>query len=210
MSYILDLIFPKTCYGCGKIGHYFCQNCLDQQKSSHIKLPNKNFDGCLSLFKYQSIIEKALIDLKYNFITDICDELSQICSVRIKNSFPNLLSYWHQNNYTLIPIPLHHFRSNWRGFNQSVLLGQKIAHLLDINYSENILFRHINTPPQAKFKDKKQRIFNTSNAFTINSDQPIPENIILFDDVSTTYSTLKSALTAFNKTSHPWALTLAG
>lgn len=210
MSLILDLIFPRTCYGCGKTGQYFCPDCLNRQKSSCIKLPNNGLDGCLSIFKYQSIIQQAIIDLKYNFISDICDELAYISSLRLKTDFPNLLAFWQKQNYTLVPIPLHPFRLNWRGFNQADLLGRKIASLLNLNFSPDLLFRSIDTLPQAKFKDKKQRLHNLSNAFLVEAKKPLPPNIILFDDVSTTFSTLKSALNALNSPLHSWGLTLAG
>jgi len=195
MSLILDLIFPKKCYGCEKKGEYLCSKC---QKNIHVlntQPPQNGFNGGLSLFKYQSILKSAIVDLKYNFITDNTEDLACFCVKTLKSNFPNLLNYWHQNNFILTPIPLHFLRQNWRGFNQSEILSRKIASKLSLEFSNQILIRHQNTAIQARIKNVKDRTKNVDNIFSLtkNSDQFKNKNVILFDDVSTTNSTLVSA-----------------
>jgi ComF family protein len=215
MSLILDLIFPKKCYGCNKEGQYFCSDCLDKLNNIPIKpLVGSKLEGCLSLFKYKSIIKSALLDLKYGFVTDLTDELVYICISRIKKDYPSLLKYWLDNNFIFIPIPLHQHRYNWRGFNQAQILGENIAAKLGLKYSDQILYRTLNTSAQAKLKDKTDRLTNVSSAFILNSNlsKNLPKNIILFDDVTTTQATLNSAVSAFNFSheNHCWGLTVAG
>lgn len=213
MSYILDLIFPQVCFGCSQIGHYFCPNCLDQQKTLPIEIIGNNIEGRLTLFSYKNMIKVALKELKYHFTSDIVDEFSQLCSNRIKKDYPNLLNYWQKHSFVLMPIPLHEYRQNWRSFNQSALLGKKIATNLKLTYRDDFLKKNKNTESQAKYKNKSSRIKNMDDVFYLDSNiQNIPQNIILFDDVFTTGSTLNSALKAFklDDQNYYWYLTVAG
>ncbi len=213
MSLILDLIFPKTCYGCGKKGDYLCPKCQKNITVLNTKSPQNGFDGGLSLFKYDSAIKSAIIDLKYNFVSDNTDKLTDFMAKTLKSDFPNLIKYWQQNNFILIPIPLHHSRQNWRGFNQSEILAQKIALKLSLDFSNQILIRHQNTGIQARLKNIKDRTNNVANIFSLNpiSGNFTHKNLILFDDVSTTQSTLISAQTTLKALlpNQCWYLTLS-
>jgi len=115
-----------------------------------------------------------------------------------------------KNNFVLIPIPLFPSRQNWRGFNQSVLLGQKLAANLKLPFSDQIISRIKYTHTQAQIKNHRLRENNLKNAFIVNS--PIPPNIILFDDVASSFSTLSSAFNSLSHVglNHCWYLTLAG
>lgn len=213
MSFFLDFIFPRRCYGCRHSGYYLCPDCQSGLVSQSIKLVDKNlFEGNLSLYKYNGLITNIVHDFKYNFVSDLAGELSSLVSKEIKSSYPNLLNYWQNNNFTLIPIPLHPLRQKWRGFNQTELICQKLSKELNLNYHNNFLFRSVNTPPQVKSENPSYRKANLSDVFYINETISIPgKNFILFDDVATTFSTLTSARNAFG---HPknekfWTLTIA-
>ncbi len=211
MSLILDLLFPKTCFGCGQVGQYFCPKCQQKIKyhspkySSH---PPK--EGRLSLFYYHGYIRRAIQSLKYEFTTDIVDEISAIFAKKLKISYPHLIKYWQENNFILTPIPLHHYRHNWRGFNQSILLGQSISQKLNLKFSDQIIFRSKPTHSQAKIKSYQKRLENIHQVFT--PILPIPQNLILFDDVATSFSTLNSAFNSIKSfdLNRCWYLTLAG
>jgi len=213
MSLILDLIFPKKCYGCGQTGDYICLKCQKNINVLNNKPPQNGFDGGLSLFKYHSFIKSAITDLKYQFVSDNTTDLANLCVKTLKSKFPNLIKYWRQNNFILIPIPLHQSRQNWRGFNQSEILSQKIASKLSLDFSNQILIRCQNTAVQARFKNIKDRKNNVANIFSLS---PVlgkfkHKNFIIFDDVCTTQSTLISAQKTL-KTASPnqcWYLTLS-
>ena len=67
---ILDFIFPKKCLECGSFGKYICDNCL--KKVGKSGWWGRNY----SVFKYEGVIRKAIIALKYKYSTAIVDELS--------------------------------------------------------------------------------------------------------------------------------------
>lgn len=214
MSLILDLIFPKKCLNCGKNGSYFCSSCLNQQITNSPVFSTKNplIEGHLSLYKYNNLIKKLITNIKYDFVTDIIDSFADTSATLIKTNFPHLLTYWQQNKFTIIPIPLHQYRQNWRGFNQSALIGQLLAQKLNLDFSDQILIRSKNTHTQAKLTSKLDKKANLSDAFS-HTNKNIPKNIILFDDVATTFSTLNSALqtlSSYESPSHCWFLTLSG
>ena len=207
MSLILDIIFPRVCVGCGQKGDYLCQNCLSQIYSLSVKPPEANLDGIVSLFKYHPPIKELITELKFNLVTDSVDRIASIISVRLSADFPTLLKYWQENNYVLIPVPLHQYRQNYRGFNQSQLVVSALAKLLNLTSDSKILIRTRASAPQSTQK-RTQRQTNISGSYQLNASPP--PNIILFDDVCTTGATLKSAASVFPSSTRIWALTIAG
>ena len=186
---LLDLLFPKNCLECGKKGKYICDMCY-----SKVTPYGRNGDN-YSVFKYQGVIRKAIISLKYKFATDIADELVDACTVRLANS-QQLMTNEIQPGYSyLVPIPLHRHRENWRGFNQAELIGQKLAKAMKWKFILDLLIRNKNTIPQVGLKGLSRR-HNLSGVFSLNSIYnllPVTYNLVLFDDVYTTGSTIKEA-----------------
>jgi predicted amidophosphoribosyltransferase len=144
----------------------------------------------------------------------------------IKSKYPHLLAYWQQNNFILVPIPLHTHRFNWRGFNQSELICRELSLKLKLSFDSNILVRSINTIPQTTLKNKSLRRSNIESVFTLKksfapltqggikrgfeNDKWLNDKYILVDDVYTTGSTINSAKSVFSKNTELWTLTIAG
>jgi ComF family protein len=216
MSLLLDILFPRNCLSCGARSiSYFCQPCLDRQQINSFdfspKVKNPHYQGSLSLFKYNSLIRQLITQLKYDFTTDIIKSLTNISTIALKENFPHLLQHWQENNFIITPIPLHYSRQNWRGFNQSALLAQSLAKKLGLKFSEQLLFRPKKTNIQSHLNNRQSKVKNLQNAFILSSTK-IPKNIIIFDDIATTYSTLSSALTTLSindDLNHCYFLTLA-
>ena len=92
---LLDIIFPKRCVGCGKVGKYFCSRCISSIKliasnesicpvcekqaidgRTHPKCQSRYaLDGLTSFFHYDGAIRKAIKAVKYRFIFDLAKEL---------------------------------------------------------------------------------------------------------------------------------------
>ncbi|MCX6726363.1 MAG: hypothetical protein NTY75_00915 [Candidatus Shapirobacteria bacterium] len=198
MSLLLDLLYPRDYFQ----GYYSTV----KVKSVH-QFPE--FDGVLSLFPYHFPISNMLHDLKYNFITDIIPDLINLSVSTINTNFPNILKYWDDQKFCLIPVPLHLYRQNWRGFNQSSLLALSLAKALNLSYRDDLVVRKHYTLPQAKIVNKTQRKTNLQHPFALNSAL-IPSNLILFDDVITSGSTISSLASVLPKNCHLWALSIAG
>jgi len=223
MSILLDLLFPKTCFVCGHLGDYFCPKCtknLNIGKLNHLTSPN--IEAHLSLFS-DPAVKKAISSLKYSFVSDLAPSLAKIAAITLKKRFPLIVDYWRQSDFTLIPVPLHYFRQNWRGFNQVSLIGESLAKFLKLPFNPNLVTKTKFTDTQAKTTHKALRLKNQQSAFSLrspyNSFSPalsregsgeglIPQNIIIFDDVYTTGATSTSLAKIFPKNTSIWILSL--
>ncbi len=191
---LLDLLFPKSCLEChlpaqaGKPGKYICDACL-----SYVEVLNRfnPFTKTFSIFRYEGVIRKAIIKIKYNFAYDIAEELADVCIKNYKLKIENCV---------LIPIPLHHQRERWRGFNQSEILGRLIAEKLNLGFENSLLIRPKASVPQVGLV-RSERVQNIRGKFAVNSKAKLDQNIsyIIFDDVATTGTTIQEAIKVLKK-----------
>ncbi len=188
---LLDLLFPVFCLECKKQGKYICDKCL-----SKVKVINQ-FDPIsktFSVFRYEGVIRKAIIKIKYNFAHDIAQELVE---VSIKN-FKNPYTIYDIQNTVLVPIPLHKSRENWRGFNQSEMLGKLMAKKLNWGFEKDLLIRPIQGQHQVGLT-KSDRVRNIRGKFAVKTSLKPELTYIIFDDVATTGSTIKEAIKVLKK-----------
>jgi len=159
--------------------------------------PDLFLDGLLACARFEenSLMQRCIHALKYDFIKALALPLSKILSGPLK-----LLP---ENNFILCPIPLHPKRHKWRGFNQSELLcGQLMKLLLDQNGEPlqipDILKRLTFFKPQMEL-NREARLLNMEDAFIVPNKIPQTfsnNKIVLVDDISTTLSTLNAAAKA--------------
>ena len=161
-------------------------------------------DGLTSFFSYKEAMREAIKKIKYRWMSDIAES--------IVNLIPNQKFPFPIKNKTLVSVPLHVRREKWRGFNQSELLGKLIAEKFGLGLESNVLKRVKNTKPQVEFK-KEKRIANIKGAFSLkkNIDLSQFKNIILFDDVWTTGSTMRECAKVLkrNGANWVWGITIA-
>lgn len=192
---LLDLIFPKACLECGKEGKYICDRCLG-------KVQLRGWYGkTYSIFKYEGVIRKAILTLKYKYSTEIAKELAQICAQKLHSL--NL-----PKSTILVPIPLHWYKKNLRGFNQSEEIGKIVAKEMEWKFIPDLLLKKKATPSQVELSGHARRK-NVSGVFTVNSKYDLSAlgSILIFDDVYTTGSTLKEAMKSL-ETEKVWGLTI--
>ena len=169
MSFLLDLIFPRFCFVCGRFGDYFCPYCtkkLNIGKLNHLSSPR--VEAHLSIFNDPNV-KKAITSLKYNFVTDLAPSLAKISAYTLKNKFPLILEYWRQSDFCFIPVPLHYYRQNWRGFNQASLIGEYLAKFLKLPFNPDLVIKTKYTDTQAKTSHKALRLKNQQSAFSLSS-----------------------------------------
>lgn len=221
MSLILDLLFPKYCVGCKKIGTYLCPNCEKKIEyllvqncpicskpsfdgSTHPRCKTKyTIDGVTSITRYSGPIKPAIRQIKYRLVKDLVKTFATLILLHLPQNFPKF--------DLIIPIPLSKKRLQERGFNQAAIFGKYLSQSLNIPQSENILIRTKATKPQFSLPSA-QRILNIKGAFTCQNPNLFEDKkVLLIDDVATTYSTLVESANILkrNKASFVWALTLA-
>src|SRR3990167_3901940 len=137
---ILDLFFPKTCLECKKEGKYICEDCLK-------KVPPGGWVNrhSFSIFRYKGVVRRAIIVLKYKYSTEIAKELAEICVEK-------LIADCYLLSAILVPVPLHWYRQNFRGFNQSAEIGKIIANKMGWKFIPDLLIKKRSTTSQVELK----------------------------------------------------------
>ncbi len=215
INFILDLLFPIHCLGCGKENcqGFICPICFKQiplNKKLPLKFNDKgNLTGLIvaSYYNYP-LVKQAVHRYKYDFIKDLSKPLGQLMVKRL-NRFSDFLD---KDNSILIPVPLHKKRLRWRGFNQAELLAIEIGKQLDIPVVNDLLARTKYSIPQVKIKTSSERQQNIKQAFTLRSEPRFSDKtIILIDDIATTGATLKECAKALKplKPKEIWGLVIA-
>jgi ComF family protein len=91
----------------------------------------------------------------------------------------------------LVPVPLHRRRLRWRGFNQSVLLGEVATVRWGIPLCPDALRRVRQTGEQTAL-DARAREGNVRGAFEVARPELVQgRRILILDDVYTTGSTVR-------------------
>lgn len=197
----LDLLFPKYCLECGRAGSYICQDCLQKVEPAKLVCPvckkysysgrthsfcttKYALSGMHSFYKYDGVIRKAILALKYRFAHKVAEEIVKNCKLQ-------------GDNCLLVPIPLHRRRENWRGFNQSAILGRLLAEKAGWAFVDNLLLRLQDSTPQVKL-DREHRLRNICGKFAVNEKEvgllrDEKTRFVIFDDVWTTGATISEA-----------------
>lgn len=207
---VLDAVFPIRCLGCSVFGSYFCDTCLTSLK------PRKDFEcigckrpvpkgqtcaGCREVFKIDRLfvasdyndplIKNSLKMFKYGFIPDLAGPLSELARYYIEGVAKEWEFKIFSGKPLIIPIPLHRRRLNWRGFNQSELLAEKLAGIYASEYRPDVLTRKTYNRPQADMESKEERTKNLNNTFECSG--AVAERDVIIDDICTTGTTLNES-----------------
>jgi len=190
-NFILDLLYPKFCFNCGREGSYLCEDCKSTLEilQSHQKYIFKNLKDLYFALPYQkSLIKNLIQQFKYQpFIKELARNLSSliITHFQLLDNKPNFF------DYTLIPIPLEKKKLKWRGFNQAEEIGKELSKFLKISLLNNVLAKIKETPPQVELSDEERKE-NIKGAFAVRNEELIKnKKILLVDDVYTTGSTME-------------------
>lgn len=227
---VLDSLFPAYCIGCRAEGNFLCSCCTIniprlagqvcpwcyEPNGSGMVCPNcvggEHFlDGVLasSRFEEHSLLQRAIHQLKYDFIEDLKTPLGEILFETLKE-----FARAHSNETLLLcPLPLHPQRHRWRGFNQAELFCSSLIRLLHshgFNYCKTLpLLQRLNfSRPQMELT-REERLTNVADVFALDAKYTdassgklaaskdfvnlTQSSVVLVDDIATTLSTLNNA-----------------
>lgn len=205
--YLLDLLFPPVCAGCGEVLNEAKAIVCDQCRSTlptteHALYADNKVSGLFTditkvkksaaFCHYQkgSGFYNIIHNLKYHNLPQIGVWLGRTAA----EHFLSIQPEWFSDIDFIVPIPLHKKRIRQRLYNQSELIADGISYVTGIPTDTTHLIRTIDNPTQTK-RSAQQRRFNTEGIFTLlHSEDFKGKHILLVDDIVTTGATLRSAI----------------
>jgi competence protein ComFC len=214
----LDFLFPRRCIICKKLGSFICEDCFanlsfntkslclvcDKQtfdSKTHPKCKTKyTIDACFSAISYNKTARKLIYNFKYKpYLIELKNFLSQLFYESLIQNEEFIRYLTTNNQWIIVPIPLHKTKLKNRGYNQSEILAKELSKKFNFP-TRNILERIKNTKTQTGL-EKEKRKHNVKGIFksNFNIKKANLENFILIDDVVTTGSTLLEAAKILKK-----------
>jgi len=219
---VLDFLFPQWCVGCGREGDFICPSCRRSLPSitpppcprcgkpdpSGMLCSNcvgwrAEIDGIRSPFQFDGVMRQAIHQLKYKNLRALTGILAELLG--------DYLAATSVPGEVLVPVPLHRKRLRERGYNQSILLAEKLGELVDLPVVDDCLIRERHAPPQARASTVEGRRHNVAGAFACRDRRLQDKQVLLIDDVSTTGATLDACAAAIKSAGavSVWGLVLA-
>lgn len=185
---LLDLIFPKYCVNCKKIGDYLCSDCFSRlsfdtkniclvcgnpsyDSLTHPRCLTKNtISGSFTGVVFNGVSKKLIYQFKYKpylsslkrFIGDLLYESL------IQNEELIRILRTASNEIIFVPIPLSSARLRKRGYNQSEILAKELSKKFGFPVL-NCLVRIKETRSQVGL-NKKERKENIKDAFALKKN----------------------------------------
>lgn len=163
----------------------------------------KGIDGLIVIYDYQDEVVKAAIDgIKFDFCKDLIKSLLR------KFSFESGIKFDY-----LVPVPLHYYRQNWRGFNQAEEIAKVVGKKMNCPVM-NVLKRNRMTKQQSMIKEVRDREKNIHGAFEVREEflkNLSGKKVLLVDDVFTSGADMRECTKILKRAGVDvvWGLALA-
>jgi competence protein ComFC len=197
------LVFPNICLQCSyelsRFEKHICAFCWDKLQRTYFEayeVPSgmdQLFWGRIPLtetfalyfFEKEKPIQDILHALKYQFKAPLGRHFGEVMGTTIFKS----------NKYktieALIPVPIHPQKRFLRGYNQSELLAEGMATILEIPILRDVVLKKANNASQTR-KNRFLRWDNASEQFCIGKKDIPYRHVAIVDDVITTGATLEA------------------
>ena len=194
LNSLLDLIYRKKCYFCGKSKQSLkmCSDCYDELCFSDIRA-NRIINGVdiYSCGVYEKHLQKLIRGLKYHKQKELAYYLAKF-----------MYEYFSQlgldKDFQVIPVPLHKNRIKKRKYNHMELVTEEFCKLSGYTPNFELIRREKDTKPQYRLS-RQERMKNLANAFVVNKIKDLGKPILILDDICTTGSTFEEMINALNK-----------
>ncbi|MFA6013803.1 MAG: ComF family protein [Gallionellaceae bacterium] len=196
-----ERFLPKQpCFLCGALSHdgVWCAACdadLPYLTAAHCPicaLPSANGDICGQCLQHPPQFDRTYAAFAYAFPLNKLIQAAKFSGqITLINRLADALTQQlDQMPDGLIAMPLHPLRLRERGFNQSLLLAQRIAKQLKIPLYKQSVERVRNTTPQSTLP-LKERDKNMRDAFACAVDFS-GQHLAIVDDVMTTGASIEA------------------
>jgi len=189
LTSILDLIYKKKCYFCGKskFSLKMCPNCYDLLQYNDFR-PNRIIDGVdvYSCGIYEKNLQKLIRGLKYHKQKELAYYLAKF-----------MYEYFEKLNldkeFQVVAVPLHKNRMKKRKYNHMELVSEEFVKMLGVSSNFELIKRVKDTKPQYKLS-KIQRKENLFDAFKVDTSKDLHKSVLILDDICSSGSTFEEMI----------------
>jgi ComF family protein len=187
-------ITPLTGPLCPRCGRPFASSlalaCAPQHRCAPCRLAPPVYSQARAWYAYEPPLQEAIQLFKYHGKVALADFLGALAGDRVLTLPPADV---------VMPVPLHASRLRLRGFNQALLLADRMNRRLRLPVSYDNLVRVRLTQPQTELS-RKARMKNLRRAFAVQRPDEIEgQRVLLVDDVITTGTTVNECAKALRK-----------
>lgn len=207
-GFMLDVVLPPFCVGCRAVGDWCCTSCFDRierlvadpcprcgsLRSHTCESPHTPLAAVVAAGFYHDRTLRGLIHgLKYESATCVLPSLAALLR-RMRCDRRDPWPWAGETALVVQPVVCAPSRVRSRGFDQTDYVRELVMREIAPWASPaSLLVRRSAHGPQADLPVGPLRAANVYDAFTIASKQPIPDAVLLVDDVFTTGATMREA-----------------
>ena len=195
LNLLLDLIYRKRCYFCGKSNFSvkMCPACYEELSFSEFQ-PNRIING-VNIYVcgiYEKRLQKLIRGLKYHKQKELAFYLA-------KFMYEYFSKLGIDKEFQVVPTPLHKNRIKKRKYNHMEIVAEEFCKYSDaLVYNPNLIYRIKDTKPQYKLS-RKERLENLSNAFEVDISNNLNKPVLILDDICTTGATFEEMISTLKK-----------
>jgi ComF family protein len=189
--FVIELVFPAECLGCGCEGEIICRECLakiPREEGCSLEREGR-LDAIVAATRYDNrLVKEAIQLLKYHYVRGIAEPLGEVLRWALRRLDREIVDF-DKERAVLVPVPISKRRQRLRGYNQAALLCGVVSKETGIPYLE-LLEKRVETKSQALL-NKKERLANLRGVFACKDKEGVEGlQVVIVDDVTTTGSTL--------------------
>ena len=188
---LLDLIYRKKCYFCGKSKYSLkmCPDCYEKLNFCDISA-NRIINGvdiyCAGV--YTKELQKLIRGLKYHNQKDLA-----YYQAKFMYDYFSKIDIFKDKDFELIAVPLHKKRIKKRKYNHMELVCEEFSKLSGYSCNFNLIKRIKDTKPQYRLS-RQDRLKNLESAFSVDLNEISGKSLLILDDICTTGSTFEEMI----------------
>ncbi len=183
----LPWIRGPYCLKCGKPladgRKEYCASCMRRE---HLYIQGR------SVFRYEKELRASVLRMKFHNRRDYLDFYAKAMCAYAGLFLERI------RPCSLITVPMHPGKVRERGFDQCLLLGEKLSALSGIPmYAEAVMRKRYTQPQKGLGPEERKR--NLEAAFAAGRLGPVREPVLLMDDIYTTGTTVDAVCSVLNR-----------
>lgn len=173
---------PEGCPRCGQFlaGQSTCLRCLAAPPP---------YEAAAAAAAYTGAARELILLLKFGGVLSLGEFWARRLETAVRERG------WERDTDLVVPVPLGRRRRRERGYNQSAVMGRRLARRLGVACVERALARRRETDPQSGLP-APERDRNLAGAFAAEARRAAGRRVLLVDDVLTTGATARAASAA--------------